>query len=747
MYFKFVCISFMLCLSLFTQAQTTTQAKVANLLAKMTLEEKAGQMTQLSVDVLSDGEPYNLKQPMQLNEAKLNEILVKKNVGSILNVGTNAHSRAEWQGFIATIEAKANETRLKIPVLYGIDAIHGTNYTKDATLFPQQIGLAATFNVALTEQCASLCAYETRASNIPWTFAPMLDLGRNPVWPRIWEGFGEDVYLSGQLGAATVRGFQGKTNGINDKYKVAACLKHYTGYGAPVSGKDRTPAWISERYMQEYYIPGFQKCIEQGAVSIMVNSGENNGLPTHADYHLLTEVLRNQLNFKGFTVSDWEDVYYLYTRYHTASSLKDAVRIAVNAGIDMGMVPMDVTYAQYIVELVNEKLIPMSRIDEAVSRILTVKYDLGLFEKMSYPASDYPDFGGEKHKKIANQAACEATILLKNTSNLLPLPKTSKLLVCGPTANTMRSLNGGWTYTWQGELADKFLGKENTIFDALGQTFGQENVKLHEIVSFNANENTSTLAKAMKDLASCTAIVVCLGENSYTEFEGNIDELELPKDQQKLLQVLKYLGKPIVLIMAQGRPRTFNAVEPLANAILYAPLTGNEGGNALAQIMSGAYNPSAKMPITYPRYANAIINYDHKYPEAINTKPYNPQFEFGFGLSYTTFAYSNLKCSQTKLKKTDNITISIDLKNTGEMAGAEVVQLYVSDLVASISPCVKRLRGFEKILLQPNETKTIKFSLPVTDFSFVGLDNKWVLEPGKFKVNIGGQTTEIEVID
>jgi beta-glucosidase len=725
---------------------TTTDAKVAALIAKMTLPEKAGQMTQLSVDVLAIGEPYNLKVPMTFDAKKMDDVLVKNHIGSILNVGTTAHTPQVWQQIIKQIQDKNQETRLKIPILYGIDAIHGANYTAGATLFPQQIGLAATFNKNLVQRCAELCAYETRASNIPWTFAPVMDLGRNAAWARLWEGFGEDVHLSSQMGVAMVKGFQGEKNQLDNKYKVATCLKHYAGYGAPISGKDRTPAWIPERYMQEYYLPGFQKAIAQGAPSIMINSGETNGIPAHADYHLLTEILRNQLKFEGFTVSDWEDVYYLYTRHHTANSLKDAVRISINAGIDMAMVPMDVNFAQYIIELVNEGKIDIKRIDEAVSRILKVKYQLGLFEKTMYPLTDYPDFASAKHKEIALQAALEATVLLKNNNDLLPLAAGSKVLVCGPTANSMRPLNGGWTYSWQGNVADEYLQNENTIYDALAQKLGKDNVKLHEVVSFEKNANTSTLSAAMKDVINCDAIVVCLGENSYTEFEGNLDELELPKDQQKLLQDLKFVGKPIILVLAEGRPRTFNAVEPLAKAILYVPLTGNEGGNALAQIITGSYNPSGKMPITYPRYSNALINYDHKYTEAITMKPYNPQFEFGFGLSYTTFEYTNLRIDKQAYQKTDNIILKVDVQNTGKREGAAVVQVYISDLVASITPPVKRLRAFEKTVLKPEETKTINFSIAAADLAFVGLDDKWVLEPGKFTIKIDSLSTDFEII-
>ncbi len=725
--------------NIFAQTPTKNDAdrRIDILLSKMTLEEKVGQMTQVTLDVICEGEPYNLKSPLAISMPKLKKAVIDYKVGSILNTGISANTQQRWHEIINAIQDAAKDTKLKIPVLYGIDAIHGTNYTQGTTLFPQQIGLAATWNPQLTEELGAIAAYETRASAIPWTFSPVLDLGRNPLWPRIWEGFGEDVFLSSELGKALTRGYQGKN--MADKFRVAACLKHFTCYGAPLSGKDRTPAWVPERYLHEYYIPGFAAAINEGAASIMINSGERNGIPSHADKHLLTEILRNQLNFKGVAVSDWEDIILLHTRHHVATTPKEAVKIAVMAGIDMSMVPTDFSFSDYLVQLVKDGEVPMTRIDEATRRILKMKMDLGLFEKTHYPMSDYPKFASEEFRLKSLQGAQECLVLLKNQKNILPLAKNAKILVTGPSANTMRSLNGGWTYSWQGNIADELAKDKNTILEAVQAKIGAANVTYVEGSTFKEPINIEAAAEAAKNV---DAVVLCLGETSYTEHEGSFDNILLEDAQIDLANAVAKAGKPVILILAEGRPRVFNKIEPKMNAIVYVPLPGNEGGNALADVIFGDINPSGKMPITYPKHPNSLINYDHKYTENVKgmANIFDPQFEFGTGLSYTNFGYKNLALSKSLISNSDELTISVDVTNTGSRAGKEVVQLYVSDLYASITPPVRRLRGFEKIDLKAGQTRSVTFKIKAKDLAFVGLDNKFINEAGDFRVNIGGLT-------
>jgi beta-glucosidase len=720
-----------------TNAANQYGDKIEELVSKMTIEEKIGQMTQVTLDVISVGEIYNVPDPHRLDTAKLMKAITEYHVGSILNNAGHAYSQEHWHSIISQIQdAAVNKTRLGIPIIYGIDAIHGVNYTIGSTLFPQQINMAASRNPEAVQEIGAVVAYETRASSIPWNFSPVLDLGRNAAWPRFWETFGEDVFLAKVMGKALVKGYEG--DDISDKTKVAACTKHYFAYSAPLSGKDRTPAWIPERYLREYFLPSFQAAFEQGAHTLMVNSAEVNGIPAHANSWMLTEVLRNELNFKGLAVSDWEDIKYLYTRHKIAASPKEAVKLAILAGIDMSMVPDDFSFYTYLLELVNEGEISEERINESVRRILWVKQELGLFETPVTHPQDYPDFGSEKFRLLSKNAAIESLTLLKNEDQTLPLSKDKKVLLVGPAANSMRALNGGWSYTWQGEQTDEYAKDKNTILEAIQQKIGEAKVVY---VLGSEFEKEVNIAEAVSKAKSVDAVVLCIGENSYTEKPGDIDDLYLPQAQVDLANALIATGKPMVMVLVEGRPRIISKINENYKSVLMAYLPGNEGGEAIADVLFGDANPSGKLPYTYPRFPNALVAYDHKFTEQLDMgkgrSEFYPQFEFGTGLSYTTFEYGNLKLSSTEFTETTALTISVDVKNTGSRVGKETVELYISDLYASITPSVKRLRGFSKIELNPGETKTVSFEVRALDMAFVGIDNKWITEKGEFKAQIG----------
>ncbi|SFW85366.1 glycoside hydrolase family 3 N-terminal domain-containing protein [Chitinophaga sancti] len=712
--------------------------KVEALLKQMTLEEKAGQMTQISVEAFLKTTNGVLNEPHEFDMAKLEMAIKKYKVGSILNVGGNAQTVEVWRKRIETIQQLALQERLKIPVLYGIDAIRGNNYTLNSVMFPQQIAQAASFNPAMAKKAAAVTAYETRASFIPWNFSPVLDLGRQPVWPRIWETYGEDPYLVAEMGKAVIQGYQGDAL-VTDKYHVAACLKHYLGYSMPLSGHDRTPAWIPERELREYFLPQFAAAVKAGAKSVMVNSAEINGLPVHANKHILTDILKGELGFKGLVVSDWQDIQYLYQRHRIAKDNKEAVMIAINAGIDMSMVPTDFTFTEALIALAKEGKIPMTRIDDAVRRILKVKYETGLFEMPVGNAKDYPLFNSAAHNQLNYDLTAECITLLKNTNNILPLSVGKKILVAGPSANSMRSLNGGWSRIWQGITSDETEKDKNTILEAMRNVFGAGNVEYSAGADF---DKTLDVKDAVAKAANVDVIVLCIGETSYTETPGNIGDIRISDAQIELAKALAATGKPIVYVLTEGRPRIISAIEPLSAAVIHAYLAGNEGGNVIADVLAGKINPSGKLPYTYPRSTNSLVNYYHKYTETLQfdeTAGYNPQWEFGFGLSYTQFAYSNLKLSSEVLSAaTKTITVSVDVTNSGKVTGKEAVLLYVSDEVASITPEVKRLRGFEKIELKPGETKTVKFAIDKDRLSFINWQLQRVTEAGDFTVSVGG---------
>ena len=752
-------------LTLSALSQTTAPAipsdpkveqQVEKLLKKMTLDEKVGQMCELTIDVLKDWQADPSK-GFQISEAMLDTVIGKYKVGSILNVPNGlAVTPEKWQEIISRIQEKSME-EIGIPCIYGVDQIHGTTYTLGGTLFPQGVNMGAAFNRELTRTGAAISAYETRAGSIPWTYAPVVDLGRDPRWPRMWENYGEDAYLNAEMGREAVLGFQGDDPNHVGPYHIAACMKHFMGYGVPVSGKDRTPSSITEQDMREKHFAPYVEMARAGALSLMVNSAMNNGLPFHANYELLTEWLKEGLNWDGMIVTDWADINNLYSRDHIAADKKEAIKLAINAGIDMSMDPYSWDFCILLKELVQEGEVPMSRIDDAVRRILRLKIRLGLFEHPYQNVKDYPKFGSKEFADAALQAAEESMVLLKNTGNILPLAKGKKLLLTGPNAHSMRTLNGGWSYSWQGDKADECATQYNTLLEAFTNKFGADNVIYEAGVTYKQGglwweENAPEIEKAVAAAAQADIIVACIGENSYCETPGNLTNLFLSDNQINLVKALAQTGKPIILILNEGRPRILAEIEPLAQAVVNIMLPGNYGGDALANLVAGDANFSGKMPYTYPKEINSLVTYDYKPCEHIG-KPmegaYNydaqvaMQWAFGYGLSYTTFAYSNLKVDKTTFTADDVLTFSVDVKNTGSRAGKESVLLFSSDLVASLTPDNRRLRAFEKIELQPGETKTVTLKLKASDLAFVGYDGKWILEKGDFRMQAGNQTVNI----
>jgi beta-glucosidase len=692
-------------------------------------------------------------QNIRIDPAKLEKAIVRYGVGSILNVADQALTIDRWHEIIGQIqEAATRKTRLRIPIIYGIDSIHGATYVQGSTLFPQEIGMAATWNPALMQRAAEITAVETRAAGIPWSFSPVLDLGRNPLWPRFWETFGEDPYLAKVMGAAFVRGLEGSD--VSSQDHVASSLKHYMGYSLPLTGRDRTPAWIPENYLREYFLPSFEAGIKTGARTIMINSGEINGVPGHVNHHLLTDILRSELGFQGFVVSDWEDIKKLVTVWRVAATEKEATRLAIIAGIDMSMVPTDYSFSDHLIALVKEGAVPQSRIDEAVRRILRVKFDLGLFENPLPNSKLKSRIGLAESRQVSLQAAQESITLLKNGDNILPLAKNRKVLVTGPTADSMISLNNGWSYVWQGSEESLYPKDRHTIRRAIEAKVGAANVSYApgtRITRAPGSPSNSTptdveeevdIAAAVRGAQNADVVVLCLGEGSYTETPGNITDLNLGEPQIKLAQAIQATGKPVVIVLVEGRPRIINRIADAANAIVLAYNPSHEGGTAIADVLFGDINPSGKLPFTYPRTPNGLISYDHKPFETENTAfgnmAFKPQFEFGEGLSYTNFAYSDLRVSKSTITGNEELPVSVTVKNSGRRAGKETALLYVSDLVASLSPPNKRLRRFAKVSLEPGQSRTLTFKLRRDDLSFIGLENKPVIEPGDFEVTIGG---------
>ena len=780
------------------------EAKVEKTLSKMSLDEKIGQMLELNLDVMGKMTVENAKvdrekvrsvlqqygrstkdvedllkmtdeqiierlgsfpvdiykgetkRVWKLNENMLDTLISKWKVGSILNApGTRAPSVEQWQQWIGVIQEKSMKY-LGIPDIYGLDHNHGVTYTQGGTLFPQPINIGATFNTELAKTGAEITAYESRAGNCPWVYNPVVDLSRDPRWPRVWESFGEDAIVNARMVEAEIKGYQGDDPNHIDKYHVGTSTKHYFAYGAPWSGKDRTPAYLSPQMIREKYFEPFKAAALAGTLTMMVNSGSVNGVPVHASYEYLTKWLKEDLQWDGFLVTDWADINNLFSREHVAKDKKDAIRMAINAGIDMSMDPYSVEFCILLKELVNEGKVPMSRIDDAVRRILRAKYRLGLFEKPTTGGKGYEKFGSQEHADKALQAAEESMVLLKNKDNILPLKTnsqqpTAKILLTGPNANQMRCLHGGWSYTWQGSKAEDLSEKYNTIYEALCNKFGKENIILEQGVTYNENgayydELEPQIDKAVTAAAQADVIIAAIGENSYTETPGNLSDLWLSENQRNLVKELAKTGKPIVLVLNEGRPRLVSDIEPLAAAVVDVFIPGNYGGDALANLLAGDENFSGKMPYTYPREINSLNTYDYKVSEEVGTMAgaYNYDakvslmWPFGYGLSYTTFEYSNLRVDKKDFTADDVLTVSVDVKNAGSRVGKEAVLLYTSDLIASIVPDNKRLRDFTKVELQPGETKTVTFTLPAKSMAFVGADGRWTLEEGDFLLKVSG---------
>ena len=729
------------------------EAQVEQTLKKLTLEEKIGQMMELVTDLFGANDKNGV---FYIDEHKTDSILSRYKIGSILNApNTCAPTAKQWEKYIAQIQ-KISMKRIGIPCVFGLDQNHGSTYTQGGTLFPQNINVAATFNREIARRSAEATAYETRAVSIPWTYSPTVDLGRDARWPRIWENFGEDCYLSSEMGKAMVYGFQGEDPNNIDQYHIATSMKHFMGYGVPWTGKDRTPAYISPADLREKHFAPFLAGLQAGALTVMVNSASVNGMPMHANKDILTGWLKEETGWDGVLITDWADINNLYTREMVAKDKKDALRIAINAGIDMIMEPYSCDACGYLVELVKEGKIPMSRIDDACRRVLRMKYRLDLFKNPTQKLKNYPKFGGEEFAKLALEGATESMVLLKNEGNILPLQHGKKILLTGPNANQMRCLDGGWSYTWQGHRADEFAGKYNTIYEAFCNEYGKENVILNQGVTYNEKgkyweENEPQIQGAVDAAKNADVIVACIGENSYTETPGNLTDLWLSENQRNLVKALAQTGKPVILVLNEGRPRLIADIEPLAQGIIDILIPGNMGGDALANLVSGKSNFSGKMPYTYPKEINSLANYDFKKSEEVGTMEgaydYNAkitqQWGFGYGLSYTSYKYSNLKVSQSDFRHGDIIKVSVDVKNTGKVVGKESVLLFSSDLIASMVPDGRRLRAFDKIELQPGETKTVTFDLNADDLAFVGYDGKWVLEEGDFKLMIADQSTDI----
>ena len=783
------------------------EAKIEKTLAKMTLDEKIGQMLELNLDVMGKmtvenakvdrekvrsvlqqygrsesevnemlkmtdqqiidklgGFPVDIyqgdtKRVWKLNETMLDTLISKWKVGSILNApGTRAPSVAQWQEWIQLIQKKSMKY-LGIPDIYGLDHNHGVTYTQGGTLFPQPINLGASFNTELARRGAEITAYESRAANCPWVYNPVVDLSRDPRWPRVYESFGEDAILNSKMVVAEIKGYQGDDPNHIDQFHVGTSTKHYFAYGAPWTGKDRTPAYLSPQMIREKYFEPFKQAALAGTLTMMVNSASINGVPVHASYEYLTKWLKEDLQWDGFLVTDWADINNLFSREKVAKDKKDAIRIAINAGIDMSMDPYSVEFCVLLKELVNEGKVKMSRIDDAVRRILRAKYRLGLFDKPNTGGKGFEKFGSDEFAKASLKAAEESMVLLKNEDNILPLKsqtsnlKPQKILLTGPNANQMRCLHGGWSYTWQGSKAEDLSEKYNTIYEALCNKYGKDNIILEQGVTYNENgayydENEPQIQKAVDAAAKADVIIACIGENSYTETPGNLNDLWLSENQRNLVKELAKTGKPIIMVLNEGRPRLIADIEPLAKAVVDILIPGNYGGDALANLLAGDANFSAKMPYTYPREINSLNTYDYKVSEEVGTMAgaYNYdakvslQWPFGYGISYTTYEYSNLRVDKSKFTADDVLTVTVDVKNTGSKAGKEAVLLYSSDLIASIVPDNKRLRDFTKIELQPGETKTVTFSLPAKNMAFVGADGRWTLEEGDFVLKVGNQT-------
>ncbi|RZM24639.1 MAG: beta-glucosidase [Pedobacter sp.] len=735
-----ILLALILLLQLDSQAQKS--AKIETLIARMTLEEKVGQMTNITIGMVA-GESGD---SLIIDKEKLRNVMLKHKVGSFQNVIGHAYSLANWHKMLEEIQImNMKESRLKIPLLYAIDAVHGADYTLGSTIFPHNLGLAASRNTDLAKLAAQITAREVRASGIRYNFSPVLDAGRQVLWPRLAETFGEDINLVKKMGLAEIEGYEG--NDLRSIDHVAACMKHFIGYSFPTSGKDRSSALIPEIILREYFLPSFEAAVKAGTRTVMINSAEVNGIPVHANKHLLTDVLRKELGFKGVVISDWEDVKKLTQRHRTASSYKEAVFQSVDAGIDLCIVPMDLDFSKFLIELVKEKRISMARIDASVRRVLVLKQDLGLFDNPFVEKEAIKNFGRPEYQQATLNAARESITLLKNTNGILPLSKEKKIFITGPGANSLSTLNGAWTYSWQGTNPNYFSKGQITILQAVQQ----KNRNIAYTAGTNFQADRDEISDAVEAAKGSDQIIVCLGEDAYAETPGNIEDLELPQNQLDLVIALSKLNKPIIAVLTEGRPRIIRKIEPFLSGIILAYWPGEKGANAIAEVLFGDYNPSGKLPVTYPKYPNALITYDHKYLDEVfesaspqvYSEEFNPQYPFGFGMSYTNFEYGAIRFSSASLGDGKPVYISVKVSNSGKMAGKETVELYSSDLIATVTPSVKRLRDFKKIYLNPGESKEVTFELTAKELAFIGKDLKWTTEPGEFYISIGNQKKKL----
>lgn len=724
------------------------EAGVQKILKGMTLEEKAGQMMQINVGSLLDYKTGSF------NEEAVETIFGKYKVGSILNTFFDAAKPAEYTAkMIAELQQKSMDL-VGIPMIYGMDMIHGASYLSDGILFPQEINIAATFQPEFARTMGEAMAYQTRAAMIPWVFSPVMDLSRDANWPRNWESYGEDPYLQSVMASTETRALQGDDPNHIDKEHVAVSIKHYMAYGTPRTGKDRTPAIVSLSDLRDKFFAPFKASVEAGALTVMVNSASINGIPTHANRTLLTGWLKEGLDWDGMIITDWADIDNLYTREHIAKDKKDALRIGINAGIDMIMDPYDPSACDLICELVREGAIPQERVDDAVARVLRLKYRLGLFDEPVWDVTGYDRFDSQEWKDASLQAAIESEVLLKN-DGVLPIAQGTRILVTGPNSDSMRPLNGGWTYTWQGSGAP-FTDGFHTIADALTAKFGSANVTCVPAMDYDPfnwqNEINVNIPAAVAAARSADVVVACVGETTYCETVGNINDLNISANQAELVKALAATGKPVVLVLNEGRPRIVRGIEPLCAAVVDVILPGNYGGDALAELLCGDANFSGKLPFTYPKYPNSLHTYDYKVSENVSTMEglYNydavmdVQWPFASGMSYTTFEYSDLKASSDKFASGDVLSFDVTVTNTGSVAGKEAVLLYSSDMVASLIPDVRRLRAFTKVELQPGESRTITLTVNADDLAFVGSDGAWTLEEGDFRIGVGGLSTVVE---
>jgi beta-glucosidase len=741
--FLFSCVCSIGAVAITNATQKEIESKVETTLSKMTLEEKVGQMVNIGLPTILKGDYWDARDTAIIDTARLAYFVGKYGIGSVHNKPGYPASNKEWYRLVKQIQDYAlKHTRLGIPVIYGIDDINGANYVMGSTMMPHQIALAATWNPIMAYTAGEITSYESRSASLPWNYNPNLDVATQPLWGRISESFGEDPYLVSQMGIAYTQGSQ--NGGLNKRTNTAVCIKHFLGYGAGTNGKDRANALIPENYLRQYFIPPFKAAIDSGAMSIMISSNSVNGVPCHSNHFYLTDILKGELGFKGIVVSDFSDVEFLMAAHLTAANMREATKQSINAGLDMAMNPYDAKIADIIIDLVKSGEIPMSRIDDATRRILRVKYALNLFEVPYNSPKDYPKFACAEFINNNFEAACEAITLLKN-DGILPLAKNKKVLVTGYSGNSINNLNGAWSRSFLGQSTKFNDPSKQTIYDAVKKIVGAENVTFVQGTDYLKDINSD---EAVSKAQNADYIVVCIGEIPATEKPSDINELPIPDVQQDLVKKLAKTGKPIILVLVEGRPRIIREIEPLAKGIIMAYQPGDEGGRAIGAILFGDKNPSGKLPYTYPKYTGNTLTYWHKKTDIRDVNwgydGFYPQFEFGYGLSYAAFSYSDLKLSTDKLTGEANLTISIVVKNTSKIAGKEVVECYIKDMVASVSPDVMKLVRFSKIELQAGESKTVSFTINKDNLGFVGIDNKWITEPGEFKVLVGGNPKEFK---